>query len=161
MRLWRGILAGTLALCLTVPVCAAPVEDTVAQQRQEDLDFLYDTLKRGHPDLFANTPEEEFLARRGEIEKSLASASDQTFALDLQSLVAMVGDSHTTIALGSLAQTMRYYPIALTWRDGKWYLTTAPAAGKDMLGRQVTAVNGRLWSGSWRPLGWSSARTTR
>ena len=143
MRLWRGILAGTLALCLTVPVCAAPVEDTVAQQRQEDLDFLYDTLKRGHPDLFANTPEEEFLARRGEIEKSLASASDQTFALDLQSLVAMVGDSHTTIALGSLAQTMRYYPIALTWRDGKWYLTTAPAAGKDMLGRQVTAVNGR------------------
>lgn len=38
---------------------------------------------------------------------------------------------------------MRYYPIALTWRDGKWYLTTAPAAGKDMLGRQVTAVNGR------------------
>lgn len=53
MRLWRGILAGTLALCLTVPVCAAPVEDTVAQQRQEDLDFLYDTLKRGHPDLFA------------------------------------------------------------------------------------------------------------
>ena len=143
MRLWRGILAGTLALCLAVPVCAAPVEDTVAQQRQEDLDFLYDTLKRGHPDLFANTPEEEFLARRGEIEKSLASASDQTFALDLQSLVAMVGDSHTTIALGSLAQTMRYYPIALTWRDGKWYLTTAPAAGKDMLGRQVTAVNGR------------------
>ena len=74
MRLWRGILAGTLALCLTVPVCAAPVEDTVAQQRQEDLDFLYDTLKRGHPNLFANTPEEEFLARRGEIEKSLASA---------------------------------------------------------------------------------------
>ena len=143
MRLWRGILAGTLALCLAVPVCAAPVEDTVAQQRQEDLDFLYDTLKRGHPNLFANTPEEEFLARRGEIEKSLASASDQTFALDLQSLVAMVGDSHTTIALGSLAQTMRYYPIALTWRDGKWYLTTAPAAGKDMLGRQVTAVNGR------------------
>lgn len=49
MRLWRGILAGTLALCLAVPVCAAPVEDTVAQQRQEDLDFLYDTLKRGHP----------------------------------------------------------------------------------------------------------------
>ena len=72
MRLWRGILAGTLALCLAVPVCAAPVEDTVAQQRQEDLDFLYDTLKRGHPNLFANTPEEEFLARRGEIEKSLA-----------------------------------------------------------------------------------------
>ena len=81
----------------------------MAQQRQEDLDFLYDTLKRGHPDLFANTPEEEFLARRGEIEKSLASASDQTFALDLQSLVAMVGDSHTTIALGSLAQTCLLY----------------------------------------------------
>ena len=55
MRLWRGILAGTLALCLTVPVSAAPVEDTVAQQRQED---LYDTLKGGHPDLFANTPYE-------------------------------------------------------------------------------------------------------
>lgn len=143
MRLWRGILAGALALSLAVPVCAAPVEDAVVQQRQEDLNILYDTLKRGHPDLFANTPEEEFLARKGEIEKSLATASDQIFALDLQSLAAMVGDSHTTMALGGLAQTMRYYPMALTWRDGAWYLTTAPAEGKALLGRQVTAVNGR------------------
>ena len=111
---WRDVLSALVALSLAVPTCAAPVDGEAAAARKEDLEFLYQTLERARPDLFANTPEEEFLARRGEIEKSLASASDQTFALDLQSLVAMVGDSHTTIALGSLAQTMRYYPINIS-----------------------------------------------
>lgn len=144
MRLWRGILAGTLALCLAVPVCAAPVEDTVAQQRQEDLDFLYDTLKRGHPDLFANTPEERFLERKDEIEADLEDVDDFTFALELQSMTALAGDSHTTLALGgSLSQMVRYYPMSLLYRDGGWYLSAVPAEHRALLGREVTAANGR------------------
>ena len=61
---WRGVLSALLALSLAVPACAAPVDGETAAARKEDLEFLYQTLERAHPDLFANTPEERFLERR-------------------------------------------------------------------------------------------------
>ena len=44
---------------------------------------------------------------------------------------------------GKIVEQVTAYPMALSWRDGKWYLTTAPAEHQDLLGTQVTAVNGR------------------
>ena len=143
MRLWRGILAAVLALVLAVPAYAAPGDSLTAQQRQEDLDILYNTLKRAHPNLFANTPEEEFLAWKGEVEERLNTVSDPVFFLDLQKLTAMAGDSHTTLSLGNQARLMRFYPLALDWRDGRWYLTAAPSAASGKLGGEVVAVAGQ------------------
>ena len=100
MKLWRGIISAALILSMTVPAWAAPGEQLTVQQRREDLNVLYENLKKGHPNLFANTPEEEFLARKGEIEAGLDAASDQEFFLDLMSLTALAGDSHTSAALG-------------------------------------------------------------
>ena len=52
---------------------------------------------RAHPDLFANTPEERFLERKAAIGTELEEADDFTFALELQSLTALAGDSHTCL----------------------------------------------------------------
>ena len=55
-----GFLRRTGALALTAAVAlggAAQASDLTASERQEDLDALYSVLERGHPDLFANTPE--------------------------------------------------------------------------------------------------------
>ncbi len=140
---WRGVLAALLALSLAVPACAAPAEGEAAARR-EDLEFLYQTLERAHPDLFANTPEGQFLERKAAIEAGLEEVDDFTFALELQSLTALAGDSHTTLALGgSLSQTVHYYPMSLLYRDGRWYLSAAPSDRRALLGREVTAVNGR------------------
>lgn len=140
---WRGVLAALLALSLAVPACAAPAEGEAAARR-EDLEFLYQTLERAHPDLFANTPEGRFLERKAAIEANLEEADDFTFALGLQSLAALAGDSHTTLALGgSMSQTVHYYPMSLLYRDGRWYLSAAPVERRELLGREVTAVNGR------------------
>ena len=92
MKLWRGIIGAALILSMTVPAWAAPGEQLTVQQRREDLNVLYENLKKGHPNLFANTPEEEFLARKGEIEAGLDAASDQEFFLDLMSLTALAGE---------------------------------------------------------------------
>ena len=140
---WRGVLAALLALSLAVPACAAPAEGEAAARR-EDLEFLYQTLEKAHPDLFANMPEGRFLERKAAIEAGLEEVDDFTFALELQSLAALAGDSHTTLALGgSLSQTVHYYPMSLLYRDGRWYLSAAPAERRELLGREVTAVNGR------------------
>lgn len=55
---WRDVLSALVALSLAVPTCAAPVDGEAAAARKEDLEFLYQTLERARPDLFANTPEE-------------------------------------------------------------------------------------------------------
>lgn len=143
MKLWRGLVSAALVLTMVVPVWAAPGNQLSLQQRREDLDVLYENLKKGHPNLFANTPEEIFLARKGEIEAGLDTASDQTFLLDLLSLTALAGDSHTTGALGNLTQLMRAYPFALTWRDGHWYLSAVLTESKELLGREVILAAGK------------------
>ena len=134
------ILAAVLAL--GVGAQAAEPAASQADARQEDLDVLYQSLVRYHPNLFANTPETDFLARKAEIEERLKTESDVDFVLDLQSLAALAKDSHTQAALNAVADRVRFYPMVLTWYDGHWYLTTAEESQTDLLGREVTAVNG-------------------
>ena len=131
-------LAAALALGMGAQAAEAP------SARQEDLDALYQNLEARHPDLFANTPEAEFLERKAEIESRLTTESDVDFLFDLQSLTALAGDSHTSIQVaGSVVEQLSAYPMVLSWRDGRWYLTTAPAEQKALLGMEVTALNGR------------------
>ena len=112
--------------------------------RREDLTIFYETLKDSHPDLFANTPEETFLARKAELTEHLDSASDVEFLFGLQSLAALVGDSHTSVQVAdSVVDQLNAYPMVLSWRDGHWYLTTVPAEEQDLLGAEVTAIGGR------------------
>ena len=137
-----GSLILAAALFTGTAVQAAEPAPSAAAARQQDLDVLYQSLERYHPDLFANTPEADFLARRAEIESRLATESEVDFVLDLQSLVALVGDSHTQASLNAVADQVRFYPMVFTWYDGHWYLTTAEEGQADLLGREVTAVNG-------------------
>ena len=145
MHTWKlgrraGALALAAALGLSGTVLAA---DTLTEeQRQEDLDTLYQTLETYHPNLFANTPEEIFLERKAEIEERLDTESETQFVLDLQSLAALAGDSHTQIFLNTVADQVRFFPMVLTWYDGCWYLTTAPEGERDRLGQEVSALNG-------------------
>ena len=146
MNLTRRAAALALSALLLLPAALAAGAPTAPPlspaQKQEDLNVLYDTLKEAHPNLFANTSEAEFLAKKSEIEAGLDTADDLTFALELQSLAALAGDSHTTVALGQ-TDDMHFYPFALTWFAGSWVLTTAPGDSAADLGRTVTAMNGR------------------
>ena len=137
-----GSLILAAALFTGTAVQAAEPAPSAAAARQQDLDVLYQSLERYHPDLFANTPEADFLARKAEIESRLATESEVDFVLDLQSLVALVGDSHTQASLNAVADQVRFYPMVFTWYDGHWYLTTAEEGQADLLGQEVTAVNG-------------------
>ena len=137
----RRALGLCLAALLVVPVLAA--EPLTAKQRQEDLAFLYEKVLVGsHPDAFANTPESEFLARKAEIEKRLETAGDTEFLLDLMSLTALAGDSHTSIAIGGAA-ALRAYPFAMVRRSESWYLSDVAPEEKELLCQEVTELAGK------------------
>ena len=135
-----GIL--TLAAALFTGTAVQAAEPSAPEARQQDLDVLYQSLERYHPDLFANTPEADFLALKAEIQRRMAGESEVDFMLDLQRLAALAGDSHTQVSLNAVADQVRFYPAVLTWYDGRWYLTTAEEGRADLLGQEVTAVNG-------------------
>ena len=138
----RGAASFLAAALLCTAVLAAETEKTKAEQRREDLEFLYQTvLVENHPDVFANTPESEFLTLKQDIESRLETESDVEFLLDLIRLTALVGDSHTMISVGGAAE-FRCYPFSLILRDGGWYLSTLPAAEQSSLGKRVAAING-------------------
>ena len=137
-------LALAAVLALGMGVQAAGPGASKVDDRREDLTMFYETLKDSHPDLFANTPEETFLARKAELTEHLDSASDVEFLFGLQSLAALVGDSHTSVQVAdSVVDQLNAYPMVLSWRDGHWYLTTVPAEEQDLLGAEVTAIGGR------------------
>lgn len=145
MNTWRTFAGRALGLCLalllTVPALAA--EPLSPEQRQEDLDFLYEkVLVEHHPDVFANTPESEFLRVKADIEKRLETESDTEFLLDLMRLTALAGDSHTSISIGGAAD-FRAYPFAMVRRGESWYLSAAAPEDEDLLCQEVTELAGK------------------
>ena len=145
MKKLKTLARRTAGLCLSalliVPTLAA--EPLSTGQRQEDLDFLYEkVLVENHPNAFANTPESEFLALKAEIEDRLEQSSGTEFLLDLMRLTALVGDSHTQISVGSLAD-FRGYPFTMVRRGEKWYLSSVIPEDRDLLCQEVTALAGK------------------
>ncbi len=126
----------TLSLLLT-PALAAESPDP----RQEDLDFLCSALQELHPG-FHSLAGSSFAHKKAELQARLPALSDQDFALELQSLIALLGDSHTTANLSPVLNSSPLYPFVLDFYDGSWILTAAPAEQKALLGRAVTALNG-------------------
>ena len=66
----KRVAAAAMGLALTFSSMAFASEiDT--EGRMEDLNYLYDTLKEVHPDIFYNTDEKDFLEKKAEIEKRI------------------------------------------------------------------------------------------
>lgn len=137
----RRIAALCLAAALVLPVYGA--EASEAPGRQEDLDFLYSEVLKGHPDLYANTPEADFLALKAGIEGRLETENDVAFLLDLMRLTALAGDSHTALFVGPSSADFRAYPMSIIQRENRWYLSAVPLENENLLCEEITALAGR------------------
>ena len=141
-RAWARLLTFCIALSLLMSVGAGAVDQTEATNRQKDLDYLYSTLKSSHPNLFANTPEATFEARKAEIEKRLGTESNFDFMLDCASLAALIKDSHTSVSMSSNGYNLHYCLFDMDLYDGTWILSAIDSANQALLGAEVTAING-------------------
>lgn len=146
-RLLSALLAaalctGTLPAALAANTAAPAASQTVAADRREDLAFLLETLEKQHPNLYANTDEAVFAAKRAAIEAELGDMSDVEFAIALSELAALVGDSHTGINVNLLMDQLAYLPVALTKMRKGWVIDTLPREQAAYLGSTLTAVNG-------------------
>lgn len=136
LKIFTAALLGATMLCSSTAFAAEL--DTKA--KTEDLNYLYETLKSVHPDIFYNNTEERFLEKKAEIEQRLDGTSDLEFVIDLQSLVSLVGDSHTKISIG--ADKAHLFPVNMAEYDGKWTLVLAPEEYRECLGMEIDTIAG-------------------
>lgn len=134
-------LAALLAAAL-LPVSAFAAGGTETQKRQEDLDFLVQTLIGKHPDFYRNTTEQAVADKKAEIESTLATASDLDFAISLQELTALAGDAHTMLSIGSAGAEAHMLPFAPEWFDGRWTMTGTLAKYREHIGSEIVAIGG-------------------
>lgn len=130
------------ACLLSLSLLLTPALAAGTDPRREDLDFLCASLQDIHPGFDALVDKAAFTAKKAEIEARIPTATDQEFALDLQSLVALLGDSHTTTNLSPVLSSSPLYLFELGWYDGSWVLLAAPAGNETLVGRTVAALNG-------------------
>lgn len=138
----RLLAAALTAVLLVSAAPARAAQDTEKRAaRQADLDFLVSTLESAHPNCYANVSREAFAAKKAEIETNITDLDDFGFAVELQTLTAMLGDSHTTLNISADAD-VHILPFHIGWYDGRWTLTAAPAANQDDLGCEITGIGG-------------------
>lgn len=139
---WVRLLTCCFTAILLLSIGAGAVDKSESEARQNDLDYLYATLKSNHPDLFANTPETVFEERKGQIEQRLSTESSFDFALDCASLAALAKDSHTNVSLGSSGYDLHICLFDMDLYDGTWRLRGIDRAHQEFLGAQVVSING-------------------
>lgn len=132
-------IAFLLIVIMLIPYTVMAEEQN--NQRLEDLNYLWNTLTEEHPNIFSITAEDKFLSRKAEIEVNSGKTPDMEFFLDLASLVAMVGDSHTSISISSKNNNLHILPIKIEMFQGEWILSAVEKGHEALLGQIVVAIN--------------------
>lgn len=109
----------------------------------KDLANIVQTLEANHPDPYSQIGRQEFidLAISTENLYDDRDATMQYFAM--RSLLAKLGDSHTSLAMsGEMQKTLRVFPLAFSRFAGHYYLGAIDNAYSAHLGEEISSLNG-------------------
>ena len=110
----------------------------------EDIEFLREACKTQHIDPFYLCSEEEFDWKLDHLAAKVGTLSDSDIALEIVSIVAGLGDTHSRAILPQTCYE-REFPIGIRYFGGRAYLTTYLEGFEQFqpyLLREVVAVNG-------------------
>lgn len=115
----------------------------IVTARKADLDVLLKTLESKHPNIYNKNDKSVFDKKLAEIERKLDTMSDLDFAIAVSELTALVGDSHTKSAIGSvLGESAHFLPLNLAIVEEGLLITAIPDEHKQVLGGILTSING-------------------
>jgi hypothetical protein len=139
-----------IALTLFMSGCAKPaVSETPINGAEEtakmigDLNDLSETLEKEHLNLFAKISKETFDAEKTRITEAIPHMTDAEFFYSLKQLIAMTGDSHTTINYSdSIYKHLMALPFAIEKYGDDWYLMMLDEMNAQYLGAKLKSING-------------------
>jgi hypothetical protein len=136
------------ALCLaivSIAACDGPTTATIPSDRvgrwELDIESFARQLTELHPDPFARTPRSRFESEIASLRAAVPSLSDAGVVVGLMRILALVGDSHTTLDIRSFTG-FRQIPLRFEWfRDGI-FVVAATEEYRDALGLRVSRIGG-------------------
>jgi hypothetical protein len=103
---------------------------------RQDLHYLVSELPRLHVNAYHAVSKPAFEAAAAELDRQIPSLSDAQIITGMMSIVALVGDAHTSLRYGGFHQ----YPLQLRWfKDGLFVVAATPDF-RQALGARVTGI---------------------
>lgn len=140
--------AGRLAawtLVLSAAACDGPTGTTIPSDRvgrwQLDIDSFARQLTELHPNPFARIPRSRFESEIASLRAEVPSLSDPAVVVGLMRILALVGDSHTTIDLRSFTG-FRQLPLRFEWFADGIFVIGASEEYREALGLRVSRIGG-------------------
>jgi Tetratricopeptide repeat len=123
----------------------APPEGLSRDQRwQYDLDYLLRRMEKVHYNLYAKVSREKLRAAFDDLKGRIGGLKDEEMAVGVQSILAMVGDGHTTVAWerhGGRANPTRYPVDLYEYKEGLYVRGAAPAFAEIVGGKVLRIGN--------------------
>ena len=119
------------------------ISEEVISARSEDLELLAKELKSRHPNMFHKNKEEVFNKKMAEIKSQLSTMSDFEYLIALSEYVALIGDSHTKVAIGSAyTGELHTFPMNFVQVKEGLLITDTFKENEEILGGLLVSVNG-------------------
>ena len=121
----------------------SPIAATDVAGWRHDLQQLVSELERNHPAPYNRTPRATFMAGVARLEQRIPQLAAHEILVELQRLVALVGDGHTNINLAAAAGVdFHQLPIRFGVYGDGIFVEAGDAAYKDAVGGRVVAIDG-------------------
>ena len=138
-------LCAVLAAVVLEAAAAAPTPPTANTQRLEgwrsDLTYLATELPKRHVNLYFKAAQQDWEKAVAELDAAIPTLNDDEIRVGLMKLVAMIGDSHTSLAAGP-ATGLHSYSLALYWFKDGLIVLGAPEEHKELLGARLASIEG-------------------
>ncbi|MCX7711659.1 MAG: S41 family peptidase [Clostridia bacterium] len=144
MSIWKKALRGVFIACLAGTIIsgcsAAPLTSNKdrLQMWQEDIDHLAVKLPEMHKNLFFKIRSQDFNDKLAQLKSSLGKMKDEEIIIEVQKIMASIGDAHTSINIG--AEQM--IPLEFYWFKDGFYVINAAPEYHDLLHCRLTMING-------------------
>jgi hypothetical protein len=106
-----------------------------------DIDTFARELTELHPNLFQRIPRSRFESELASLRAEVPSLSDAEIVVGLMRILALVGDSHTTIDLRSFSG-FRQLPLRFDWFEDGIFVVAATEEHRQALGLRLARVGG-------------------
>ncbi len=141
MRVTRTLSMLLLSLLVFMPahLCA---------QKNGEVDWVYEIdllgkeLAEKHPDLFFKTDSSFFFGALREVAAKASGKSNFELAVQMQQILAQMGDANTLINYHFYIDKSLILPIEVYWFEDGIYIIQTDRLYEDALGKKLTAING-------------------
>lgn len=110
-----------------------------ADQWIDDVTQLGKELPEGHVNPYFNTSKEEFVAKVEKLKKDIPNLSDEQIIMNMQKIVASIGDEHTRLIIKAKSMV----PFEAIWAKDGIYLMSTVEEYKNAVGCEIVGVNGK------------------